>query len=73
MRAPPTTLEIIETVALRRPDSPAINEDGRTLAYGHFYGMAYQCTRELHALGIRPGHRVAVAGPGVTIQMILLV
>lgn len=72
MRPPPTTAEILEEAALREPLLPAFLEDGALLDRGQFYGMVAQCALWLQQLGVRPGERVAVAGPGYGIQLVLL-
>ncbi|RYY79117.1 MAG: long-chain fatty acid--CoA ligase, partial [Comamonadaceae bacterium] len=72
MRPPPTTAEIVEAIALREPLRPALWEDTSRLTYGQFHGMLAQCALLLLRLGVRSGERVAVAGPGIGVQMVLL-
>lgn len=72
MRAPPTTVEIIEELALRDPLRPALREEGSELNYGQLYALLVHCAFELQRLGLRRGERVAVAGPGFGIQLVLL-
>jgi acyl-coenzyme A synthetase/AMP-(fatty) acid ligase len=72
MRPPPTTLETIEAIALRDPRPLALREDDLDVSYGELYAMAFQCSRELHRLGVRRGHRVAVSGPGFALQLVVL-
>jgi malonyl-CoA/methylmalonyl-CoA synthetase len=72
MRAPTTTLETIQGIACWEPERPALHEDGNTLTYGQLTGLLLQCGRELQRLGVRHGQRVAISGPGVGIQLLLL-
>ena len=72
MRPTPTTLEIVETLALQDPTRPALREDGVELNYGQFAAMLMQCAAQLQRLGVQPGQRVAVAGPGFGMQLVLL-
>lgn len=72
MRPPPTTAECIEAIALREPGRPALWEETSRLTYGEFHAMLVQCALLLQRLGVRRGHRVAVAGPGIGVQMVVL-
>ncbi len=72
MRAPPCTLEIVEARALADPRHPALHEEDAELDYGQFAAMLRQCARHLQELGVRRGQRVAVAGPGFGIQLLVL-
>ena len=72
MRGPPTTIEIFEELALREPRQPAFEEDGQALDRGQLYGMIARCALLLQRLGVRPGDRVAVSGPGFGVQLVLL-
>ena len=72
MRAPPTTIEIFEELALREPREAAFEEEGEALDRGQFYAMIVQCALLLRRLGVRPGDRVAVSGPGFGVQFVLL-
>lgn len=72
MRPAPTTLEFVEALAVREPRRIAVREDALELTYPQFFNLAAQCALRLHALGVRRGDRVAVAGPGFTQQLILL-
>ncbi|NML46511.1 acyl--CoA ligase [Ramlibacter sp. G-1-2-2] len=72
MRPPPSTAEILEEAALRDPLRPAFQEEGALLEVGQFYGMVAQCALWLQRLGVRRGERVAIAGPGYGVQLVLL-
>lgn len=72
MRGPPTTVEIIEERALRDPSPPALREPDGTLDYGGLYATLVQCGLLLQRLGVRRGDRVAIAGPGFGVQLVLL-
>ncbi|HEY8361084.1 MAG TPA: class I adenylate-forming enzyme family protein [Ramlibacter sp.] len=72
MRPPPTTAEIVEVIALREPDRTALWEETSRLTYGELHGMLVQCALRMQRLGVRRGHRVAVAGPGIGVQMVVL-
>lgn len=72
MRAPPTTAEIIEGIALREPQRLALREETTELDYGGLHAMLVQCALRLQRLGVRPGQGVAVGGPGLGLQMVLL-
>jgi acyl-coenzyme A synthetase/AMP-(fatty) acid ligase len=72
MRAPATTLEMVEAWALVDPSRPALREDDVELSYGQFANALLQCAVHLRELGVRHGQRVAVSGPGVGIQLAVL-
>lgn len=72
MRAPPTTVEIFEELALRDPHLPALRDSGSVLSYGQLYATIVRCAQLLQALGVRRGDRVAVSGPGFGVQLVLL-
>lgn len=72
MRAAPTTLEFVEALAVREPRRVAVREDALELTYAQFFNLTAQCALRLHAMGVRRGDRVAVAGPGYTQQLMLL-
>lgn len=72
MRPPATTLAFVESLALREPDRLAIHEEGGAISYGQLYAMALHCALELQRLGLLPGERVAVAGPGYARQLLVL-
>lgn len=72
MRPPPTTLEILEVLALRDPQRLVLMEDGIALSRGQFHAMAVNCAAQLRGLGIRPRDRVAVSGPGFARQLLAL-
>jgi acyl-coenzyme A synthetase/AMP-(fatty) acid ligase len=72
MRAPPTTFEFIEATAATEPGRLALLEGGREIRYGQFHALLASCMATLHGLGVRPGQRVAVAGPGFVPQLAML-
>lgn len=72
MRAPPTTLEILDAWAQREPARIALVEEGASLDYRSLANMLLQCGRHLSNLGVRKGQRVAISGPGFGIQLVLL-
>lgn len=72
MRAPPTTIEIFEELALREPREPAFEEEGVALSRGQLHAMLLQCALLLQRLGVQRGDRVAVSGPGFGIQLVVL-
>jgi long-chain acyl-CoA synthetase len=72
MRAPPLTAEWIENTALREPRRPALRDDMLALDYGELHAMVTRCTRWLREGGVQPGDRVAIGGPGLAVQMIVL-
>ncbi|MEJ8836267.1 class I adenylate-forming enzyme family protein [Ramlibacter sp. AN1133] len=72
MRAPASTLEIVQAWAAQDPARPVLREDDSELGYGAFAGMLLQCAALLRADGVRKGERVAVSGPGFGIQMVVL-
>jgi len=72
MRPPASTAEIVEAIALREPQRPALWEESSQLTYGEFHAMVAQCALLMQRLGVRPGHRVAVAGPGIGVQLVVL-
>lgn len=72
-RAPlPSTLEVLESLAFRQPTSPALREGGLHLELAGLARVARNCGEELLRLGVRPGQRVAVGGPGYARQFIVL-
>lgn len=73
MRPPPTTAEYVETLAYLHPAKPALREDDLELNYGQLHAMLVHCARELDSLGVRAGQRVAVSGPGLALQLVLLI
>jgi long-chain acyl-CoA synthetase len=52
---------LIEAVARRRPEHPALGWEGGTLSYGALAGAVADLAARLRARGIGPGHRVAVS------------
>jgi acyl-coenzyme A synthetase/AMP-(fatty) acid ligase len=72
MRELPTTAEYIAARAAAQPRRPAFREDGRELSYAELDGIVAQAGLALQRLGIAPGARVAVSGPGLGIQLALL-
>ena len=72
MRAPPVTIEVFEELALREPREPAFWEDGTAFDRAQFYAMVVQCSLLMRRLGVRRGDRLAVSGPGMGIQLVVL-
>lgn len=72
MREHPTTAEYIEARAAAEPRRPAFREDGRELNYAQLDGIVAQAGLALQGLGVTRGTRVAVSGPGLGIQLVLL-
>lgn len=72
MRPPPTTVEIVEALALRDPARPALGEETSELSYGQLHALLVQAGLQLQRLGLRRGDRVAVAGPGFGLQLAVL-
>jgi long-chain acyl-CoA synthetase len=52
---------LIEAVARRRPQHPALRWDGGTLTYRALAAAAADFAARLRARGIRPGHRLAIS------------
>jgi amino acid adenylation domain-containing protein len=58
---PMTTLTApIQAAAQRHPERPAVVADGLTLTYGELWAAALGVAGRLMALGLGPGHRIAV-------------
>jgi acyl-CoA synthetase (AMP-forming)/AMP-acid ligase II len=72
MRAPASTLEVVQAWALGEPGRTALREDDVELTYAQFANALLQCARHLQRLGVQRGQRVAVAGPGLGIQLAVL-
>jgi acyl-coenzyme A synthetase/AMP-(fatty) acid ligase len=72
MRPPPSTAEYVETFAAREPQRLALREDRHALSYGALHLLLQQCALQLRGMGLRRGQRIAVAGPGFGIQLVLL-
>lgn len=72
MRAPPTTVEIVEALALRDPARPALREETSELDYGQLHALLVQAGLWLQRQGLRRGDRVAVGGPGFGLQLVVL-
>jgi acyl-CoA synthetase (AMP-forming)/AMP-acid ligase II len=72
MRAPASTLEVVQAWALGEPGRTALREDDVELTYAQFANALLQCARHLQRLGVKRGQRVAVAGPGLGIQLAVL-
>ncbi|HEY8361085.1 MAG TPA: class I adenylate-forming enzyme family protein [Ramlibacter sp.] len=72
MRPPPTTAEYVEMWAARTPHQVALREAGQDLAYARLHHLLRHCALELRRMGLEPGQRVAVAGPGVGIALVVL-
>ncbi|RYY82973.1 MAG: long-chain fatty acid--CoA ligase, partial [Comamonadaceae bacterium] len=72
MRAPPTTFEIFEELALSAPRQPALRDPDGVLDYGQLHAVLVQCGLALQRLGVRRGQRVAISGPGFGLQLALL-
>ena len=68
----PSSLEMIEALAPRQPAAPALHEGPLRLDFAGLDRVLRNCATELHRLGIRRGHRVAVGGPGFARQLIAL-
>ncbi len=54
--------ELLERVACRHPDSPAVTCDGRTRSWAEVFARCRNLAAALEALGLRPGDRVACLG-----------
>lgn len=72
MRPPPTTAEYLVSWALRAPAHPALREEGTEVTYSQLCGMVIQAVHLLRRHGVKRGDRVAVAGPGFGIQLVVL-
>jgi acyl-coenzyme A synthetase/AMP-(fatty) acid ligase len=72
MRNHPTTVEYLATTAARFPSWPAWWEGGDVLDYAAFHAMVCQCGHKLVELGLRRGQRVAVSGPELGLEVVLL-
>src|SRR5689334_15271125 len=72
MRPAPVTAEYVETHAARAPHRLALRENGVEFSYAAFADILLQCGLHLQRLGLRRGQRVAVSGPGVGLQLALL-
>ncbi|MFI6294611.1 thioester reductase domain-containing protein [Nonomuraea sp. NPDC050790] len=56
----PRLEELVNAQARRTPDAPAVITPDGALTYAELDARAGELARELHALGVRPGARVAV-------------
>ncbi|HVE53342.1 MAG TPA: class I adenylate-forming enzyme family protein [Ramlibacter sp.] len=72
MRAPPTTVEFLASLAARHSAWPALREGGTQLDYATLHGLVCQCGHALVQLGVRRGQRVAVSGPELGMELVLL-
>lgn len=72
MRPPPATAEYLEAIAAREPQRPAFCEGGVQLTYAQLANVVLQAGLYLQQAGVRRGERVAVAGPGFGVQLVLL-
>ena len=64
------THTLFEEQARRRPDAPAVECDGRAIAYGELNARANQIAHHLVGLGVRPNARVAIC-LGRSIEMVV--
>ena len=71
-RPPPLTVEYLEATAATDPQRLALWEEGRALSYAQLHGLVAQCALALQRLGVRRGERLAVAGPGFGLQLVVL-
>jgi long-chain acyl-CoA synthetase len=58
-----TVAGLIETVATRRPDHPALRWDGGAMTYRALASAVAEFAEHLAARGVRPGQRVALSIP----------
>jgi acyl-coenzyme A synthetase/AMP-(fatty) acid ligase len=72
MRPTPSTAEYVATVAAREPGRLALREDRHELSYGALHLLLQQCALQLRRLGLQRGQRIAVAGPGFGVQLVML-
>lgn len=54
---------LLADAALRTPDRPALEVEGRRIAYAELDELAARAAGALHAAGVRPGDRVALVVP----------
>ena len=64
--------DILRHGAARRPDAPALVEDGRTWSYAQLAGAADAYAALLRDLGVRPGDRVLLVAENCVAQVALL-
>lgn len=51
---------LIEEMAARYPDRPAVTFNGRTVTFAEFRRLALDCAKALHAQGVRRGEKVGI-------------
>ncbi|MBA2963932.1 MULTISPECIES: class I adenylate-forming enzyme family protein [Ramlibacter] len=68
------TADHLRSQAQRNPGALALHERGVDLRYGELDLLVRRCARELRALGLRAGERVAVGGTGLGLgpQLVVL-
>jgi acyl-coenzyme A synthetase/AMP-(fatty) acid ligase len=72
-RAPPTTFEYIEALALREPKRLALVQDNQSWTYEALYSDLVRLVRVMHELGVTRGERVAVGTEGLQAGLLLLI
>ncbi|MBA2963933.1 MULTISPECIES: AMP-binding protein [Ramlibacter] len=72
MTAHQCTAAQVGAVAAAEPQRLAIHDEHGPVSYGTFHHRVLRCAQRLAALGVRPGDRVAVGGPGIARQLVAL-
>jgi acyl-CoA synthetase (AMP-forming)/AMP-acid ligase II len=69
----PYLTDAVRDHAARRPDAPAVTEDGRTVSYAGLHARSDRLAQALLGQGLRPGARVGcLARPGILSAELLL-
>lgn len=55
-----TLCALIEEMAARYPERPAVSFEGRTVTFSEFRRLAIDCAKALHAQGVRRGDKVGI-------------
>ena len=68
----PITADYVDFHAARNPRRAALVESSGRVTYAELAMLVRRCAIELQALGVRRGQRVAVAGSGLGLELVLL-
>jgi fatty-acyl-CoA synthase len=55
-----TLCALIEEMAARHPQRPAVSFQGRTVSFAEFRRLTLDCAKALHAQGVQPGDKVGI-------------
>jgi acyl-coenzyme A synthetase/AMP-(fatty) acid ligase len=67
-----TTAAHLSAIAAHHPRTLAVHDDDGPVDHGQFHHRLQRCAQLLAAEGVRPGDRVAVGGPGIARQLLVL-